>query len=242
LEVWYVVSEPLKTVRRNSHRVVSFSGSWSGLPEEFGSQLFGSATLHRLNAGDALFQVGDEGDGCYRLDKGFLKVILTSPEGEERILAILTPGAVVGDLAMIDGLPRSASVVALTDCELRFVCRTAFEQSVSQNPEIYRYLVKVLAARLREADEIIATLAFLSVRGRVVHALLELARTIGVKTGSEIVIPRLINQRDLAAMAGVARENVNRVLSDLQRKKIVSKSSDSYRVEDEARLEQKLVS
>jgi DNA-binding transcriptional regulator LsrR (DeoR family) len=56
------------------------------------------------------------------------------------------------------------------------------------------------------------------------------------------VIPRLINQRDLAAMAGVARENVNRVLSDLQRKKIVSKSSDSYRVEDEARLEQKLVS
>jgi CRP/FNR family transcriptional regulator len=167
---------------------------------------------------------------------------LTSPEGEERILAILTPGAVVGDFAMIDGLPRSASVVALTDCELRFVCRTAFEQSVSQNPEIYRNLVKVLAARLRETDEIIATLAFLSVRGRVVHALLELAKTIGVKTGSEIVIPRLINQRDLAAMAGVARENVNRVLSDLQRKKIVSKSSDSYRVEDEARLEQKLVS
>jgi CRP/FNR family transcriptional regulator len=144
--------------------------------------LFGSATLHRLNAGDALFQVGDEGDGCYRLDKGFLKVILTSPEGEERILAILTPGAVVGDLAMIDGLPRSASVAALTDCELRFVCRTAFEQSVSQNPEIYRYLVKVLAARLREADEIIATLAFLSVR---VHALLELAKIIGVKTGSD---------------------------------------------------------
>jgi hypothetical protein len=53
--------------------MVSFSGSWSGLPEEFGSQLFGSATLHRLNAGDALFQVGDEGDGCYRLDKGSSK-------------------------------------------------------------------------------------------------------------------------------------------------------------------------
>jgi DNA-binding IclR family transcriptional regulator len=56
------------------------------------------------------------------------------------------------------------------------------------------------------------------------------------------VIPRLINQRDLAAMAGVARENVNRVLSDLQRKKIVSKSSESYRVEDQARLEQEVVS
>jgi CRP-like cAMP-binding protein len=81
-----VVIEPLKTKRGNSHRMVSFSGSWAGLPEKFGSELFGSATLHYLNAGDTLFQVGDEGDGCYRLDKGFLKVTLTSPEGEERIV------------------------------------------------------------------------------------------------------------------------------------------------------------
>jgi CRP/FNR family transcriptional regulator len=65
--------------------------------------LFSSATLRRLGVGDALFRAGDRGDGCYRLAKGALKVLLTSPEGEERILSILTPGAVVGDLAMIDG-------------------------------------------------------------------------------------------------------------------------------------------
>jgi CRP/FNR family transcriptional regulator, cyclic AMP receptor protein len=236
-----VVSEPYRIGRR-VRCVVPSSGSWSSLPQEFASQLFSSATPHRLKVGATLFQAGDEGDGCYRIDKGFLKVCLTSPEGDERILAILTPGAVVGDLAMIDGLPRSASVVALTDCELLLVCRTAFENSVSQNPEIYRYLVRVLAARLRDADGVIATLAFLSVRGRVVHALLDIARTIGVKTGSLIEIPRLISQKDLAAMAGVARENVNRVLNDLERKKILSKSLERYRVEDEARLEQEVLS
>ena len=84
-----------------------------------------------------LFEAGDEGNGCYRLDKGTLKVILRSPNGEERILALLTPDAVVGDLSMIDGLPRSASVIAVTNCELCFVSRTAFRECAERRPEIY---------------------------------------------------------------------------------------------------------
>ena len=92
---------------------------WSGLPGDIASELLAKATPHSLKAGDPLFEAGDEGDGCYRLDKGVLKVSLRSPQGGERILAVLAVGSVVGDLAMIDGLPRSASVTALTDCELR---------------------------------------------------------------------------------------------------------------------------
>jgi Cyclic nucleotide-binding domain len=75
------------------------SGTWSGLPKEIASELFAGATFYRLKAGDTLFQTGDTGDGCYRLDKGLLKVSLISPQVRERIIAILTPGAVVGDLA-----------------------------------------------------------------------------------------------------------------------------------------------
>jgi CRP-like cAMP-binding protein len=93
---------------------------------------------------------------------------------------------------------------------------------------------------LREADELIATLAFLSLRGRVIRALLEFAKTVGQNEGSQIIIPRMIGQQDLASMAGVARENVNRVLSDLQRKKIVSKTAKYYRIEDKPGLEQEL--
>ena len=92
--------------------------TWFGLPEEIASGLFGSATSRCLKAADTLFQTGDTGDGCYLLNSGVLKVIMTSSQGDERILAILPPGTIVGDLAMIDGLPQSASVVALTDCEL----------------------------------------------------------------------------------------------------------------------------
>jgi len=216
---------------------LSVYGTWSGLPNKIASELFASATVHQLKAGDTLFQTGDKGDGCYRLDIGLLKVSLISPQVRERIIAIITPGAVVGDLAVIDGLPRSASVHALTNCGLRFISRAAFEHLAQEHPEIQQYLVKLLAARLRQADDIIASLAFLPAKARVAHALLALAENLGEKTDSgEILIPRIINQGDIAAMAGVARENTSRILSEWERKKLVTKSSGSYRIEDKAKL------
>src|SRR5262245_19950259 len=73
-------------------------------------KLFEVARVHQLKSGSVLFDVGDAGDGCYWLDKGLLKVTVTSIDGERRIVAILGPGAVVGELAMINRVPRSASV------------------------------------------------------------------------------------------------------------------------------------
>ena len=219
----------------------SISGTWSGLPKEIASDLLVGAPLRRLKAGDTLFQAGDIGDGCFRLDRGLLKVALVSPQVKEQIVAILTPGAIVGDLAVLDGLPRSASVVALSDCELRFLSRDAFEDLTRERPEIYQYLVKLLAARLRQADETIASMAFLPMKGRVARTLLALAENVGEKTDSGgALIPRMINQGDIAAMAGVARENTSRILSEWERRKLVSKSSGSYWIDDKAKLQREI--
>lgn len=216
---------------------LSVYSTWSRLPKEIASELFASATFHQLKAGDTLFQTGDKGDGCYRLDQGLLKVSLISPQVRERIIAIITPGAVVGDLSVIDGLPRSASVHALTNCELRFLSRAAFDRLAQEHPEIHQYLVKLLAARLRQADEIIASLAFLPVKARVAHTLLALAENLGEETDSGgVLIPRIITQGDIAAMAGVARENTSRILSEWERKKLVTKSSGAYWIQDKAKL------
>ena len=83
-------------------------------------KLFDVARVHKLKVGGVLFAAGDAGDGCYRLDEGLLKVMVTSRGGEERTVAVLGPGAVVGELAMTDRMPRSASVKALRDSVLRF--------------------------------------------------------------------------------------------------------------------------
>src|SRR5262245_1718760 len=104
------------------------SSNWLGFPELLAKDLLSRASRQKLLPGDVLFTAGDDGNGCYQLEKGMLKVILTSPHGEERILALLSSGTVVGDLSMIDSLPRSASVIALSDCELYFVSRAAFRE------------------------------------------------------------------------------------------------------------------
>ena len=188
-----------------------------------------------------MFLAGDPGDGFYRLDEGLLKVSIASPSGGERILAILGPGSVVGDLTIIDGKPRSASVSALRDCKLQFVSRKVFETFAAQKPEIYRYFAYMLAARLRDTDQIVAAESFLPLKGRVARALLDLAHAFGHNVGdARVVIRQKVSQSDLAAMAGIARENVSRIMNEWMRMKIISRLSGYYCLEDPARLQREI--
>ena len=192
----------------------------------------------KLTADETLFTAGDAGDGCYRINEGLLKVTMVSRAGGERILAFLGAGAIVGELAIIDGFPRSASVVAVRDAQLSFLSRAAFDEFAKAHPEVYKSLVALLAARLRETDAVIAAGSFLPLRGRVALTLLELAHEFGQDVGSgRIVIRQKIGQADLAAMAGIARENVSRILNDWKRRKLVSRLSGYYCLENKSQLE-----
>ena len=211
------------------------------VPEALSRPLFVAARPRDLQVGEVLFAAGDDGDGCYLLDRGLLKVTVTSSLGEERIIAILGPGAVVGELSMIDERPRSASVVALNDCLLRFTGREAFAKFMATHPEAYQALVAILAFRLRQADEGLAATTFLSVKGRVARALVELAELVGTPSGAgQIVLHEKISLADLAAMAGVARENVSRVMSEWRRRNLVTGSTRYYCLNDIAALRREI--
>ena len=210
----------------------------SGLPEQLFTTLFSRATTVRLKTDEVLFLAGDVGDGCYRVEDGLLKVTMVSRGGTERILAFLGLGAIVGEMSIIDGLPRSASVVAVRPAVLSFLSRADFENFANKHPEIYKLLVTLLAARLRETDATIAAGSFLPLRGRVACTLLELAHDFGQDVGSgRIVIRQKIGQSDLAAMAGIARENVSRILNDWKRRKLVSRLSGYYCIENKSQLQ-----
>lgn len=210
----------------------------SGLPENLSTDLFASAKPVKLAADGVLFIAGDPGDGCYRIEEGLLKVTMVSRSGTERILSFLGPGAIFGELSIIDGRPRSASVVAVRNATLSFLSRAAFEAFARKHPEVYKSLVTLLASRLRETDLVVAAGSFLPLRGRVARTLLELAQHFGQDVGAgRIVIRQKIGQSDLAAMAGIARENVSRILNDWKRRKVVSRLSGYYCLENKARLE-----
>lgn len=209
-----------------------------GLPEHLSGALFKGATPVRLREDQALFHAGDAGDGCYRVDDGLLKVTMLSRSGNERILAFLGPRTVVGELSMIDGLPRSASVVAVRPTALSFVSRAAFKTFAKNHPELYEYLVALLASRLREADAAIAAGSFLSREGRLACTLLELAGDFGQDVGDgRTIIRQKIGQSDLAAMAGIARENANRIINDWERRKMISRLSGYYCIENKDQLQ-----
>jgi CRP/FNR family transcriptional regulator len=192
---------------------------------------------------ETLFERGDAGDGCYWLRRGVVTVCADSASGEQRILAILGPGALIGELAMIDGLPRSATVQAVRNCSLTFVSRAAFTAMLRRHPELHTEIMATLAARLRQSDEDMIASSFLTVRARVARALLELARHLGEDVGTgRIRIRHRITQSDLAAMAGVARESVSRTLRGWWRQKILEGSSRAGYVVQEARLRGEAVS
>ena len=210
---------------------------FSILPEELSAGLIGNSETVTLAPGQTLFRVGDPCDGCYHIVEGLLKVTVVLPTRRERILAILGPGAFAGELSMMDGAPRSASVVAIRESKLYFFSRAAFDEFGRRNPELYRYIADLLARRLRDNSAALA-MSSPAVKAGAAWALLSLAEAFGKDVGSgRILIHQKISQSDLAAMAGIARENLNRILRDWTRGSIVSRLSGYYCVENKAALE-----
>ena len=211
------------------------------LPEALIMQLFEGAASGKAAIGSTLFFEGEEGDGLYVIDKGLLKIVVKSPLGEERIVSMLGQGAIVGELSVIDGLPRSASAVVMQDCEFRFVSRTAFSTFTAMHPNFYRELVKILSIRLREADKELAASTFLSGRGRLARALIELAEHFGQRSSNgAVILEYKIADADLAAMAGLARESVKRVLTEWQERKLVTQTERYHHIHDIAALRHEL--
>jgi CRP/FNR family transcriptional regulator, cyclic AMP receptor protein len=211
----------------------------SGLPPEYSARLLAKAPTTNLKKGQILFTIGAAGDGCYWLKEGVLKISVASIHGTERILAILGPGSMVGELAMIDGLPRSATVQALRDSSLSFVARSNFLECLRDTPGLYADLVSTLVARLRHADDEVAAASFLSIKARVARALLQFAEHLGepATRKDEVVIRHKLRQEDLAALADVARENVSRILSEWNKRKVIYKMSPSIYVVHKSKLE-----
>jgi CRP/FNR family transcriptional regulator, cyclic AMP receptor protein len=204
----------------------------SGLPDHLTESLLARAHTHSLAADQMLFLAGDAGDGCYRVDEGLLKACIVAPAGGERILAIFGTGSIVGELSLLDGAPRSASVIALRDSKLSFISRTAFLECGDTTPDFYRHVTALLARRLRDTNDALVATSFLSLKGRVARALLSLAEAFGHDVGGgRILVRQKMTQSDLAAMAGIARENVSRILKDWTNRNLISRLAGYYCLE-----------
>jgi CRP/FNR family transcriptional regulator len=213
----------------------------SGLPEADLQRLRQTARTLGVMKGDVLFHRGDPADGCYWLRRGFLKIRVSSSRGEERILAVVGPGAIAGDLALLDGSPRAVNCQAMTDAHVLHISGAAVHSCLQRNPDLYEHLVTALMAQIRHVNAEAVLGTFLSARGRVARALLKLAASVGrdlLDGSSEICCP--IRHVDIAAMASATRESVTRLLGEWRCDKLLQVSPEGKLIVDRDKLEKEV--
>lgn len=217
-------------------QVLSQSVTLDGLPEDLAAELARVARTRAVKAGVTLFEAGDPGDGFYALLEGSLRVVLRGDDGEQ-VLAILSPGSIFGELALFDGEPRSATVIAAKPSRVAFFEKSAVFRFADDNPAVYRHMLCIVGRRLRASNASLAARSLLPLNGRVAQTMLHLADLFGKDVGQgRILVHHKISQADLAAMVGAARENVSRVLNDWKREGQISRIAGYYCIEDKPAL------
>lgn len=159
-----------------------------------------------------IIKAGDPTDSLYIVIAGRTKVQMSDEEGKEVILSVLGPGDFFGEMGLLDGAPRAASVVTIEQSEFVWISKEDFHVLLQDNFEMAMIIMRGLVKRLREADRKIESLALLDVYGRVARVLLEFSEDVG---GRKIVKGKLPRQ-DIAKMIGASREMVSRVMKGLE--------------------------
>lgn len=198
------------------------------------------ASLVRLRAfpaGEVIFHQDDPGNGLYVVRRGMVKIALTAPDGQETLVALMHEGACFGELAVLDGHPRSASAIALDPTETYFLSRRDFLAFLSEHPSVTMQVIVLLARRLRDTDGLLADLVFFDVYGRLAKKILDLADTYGVPTAEGVRIDLTLTQQELASLVGSSRESVNKVMRHFRDRGYLSVSQHRIHILNRTALE-----
>ncbi len=186
---------------------------FGGLDPAALERLAASMRSRRFKRGEVLFHIGDPGDALFVIVSGEIKISLPSDTGEEAILATLGPGAVFGEVALLDGAPRSASATALVATETVVLPRARFRELIATEEAVRDALLASIAGELRRLTTHVEELHFLDITGRLAARLVRLAGEGGTQLpDGAIRLRRNLTQADLAAMVGCTRQSVNKLL------------------------------
>jgi CRP/FNR family cyclic AMP-dependent transcriptional regulator len=167
------------------------------------------AVRRTVKRGATIFAKGDSGTTLFAVCSGTVKITAQSPGGREALFNIIREGAIFGEIALLDGQPRTADAAAITDCELMVIERREFESLVYERPEITLKLFEVLCARLRRTTEQLEDLMFLDLQARLAKTLLRFALDPQPsRSGGRVSL----TQRNISEIIGISRESVNKQL------------------------------
>jgi CRP/FNR family transcriptional regulator, cyclic AMP receptor protein len=179
-----------------------------------------STVLHEDETGSALFVI----------ISGRVKISRESDDGKEVILTILNESDFFGEMAILDGMSRSATVTAIEESELFLIQRVDFLILLQEHPEISVALLQELTQRLRASDMRIKSLSLKDAEGKVASVILQLADDIGKIKQGKVEIERLPFQHDLANMAGTSRETISRTIHSFVKRGLIELEGARLRI------------
>lgn len=198
------------------------SGMFGGLERTTLDRITEATQIVEFDDGATMFHQGDEANGLYCVASGLVRIYLAHDDGRELTLNLLEKGDVIGEIALLDGLPRSAGAVTLARTRTVFLSRAAFLRLLDESPQLAQHVILVLCERVRRNTDQLTQNAFLDLRHRLTNLLWELALGHGELSGGSGTIELKLTQTSVAQMLGVTREAVNKQFRALMRDGILS--------------------
>jgi len=191
----------------------------------------------RFRRNEVIFHQDDVGDSLHIVVEGSVKIVLPSQEGDEAIIASLKPGDFFGELALLDGSPRSTTATAMEPTETLALPRDDFLRLLPEDARLVTALLRALAGELRRLTGHVEELHFLDLAGRLSMRLVRLARDADPRASGRIELNWPFTQSDLAAMIGGTRQSVNKLLSGLVDEGLLEIEHETLVISDLAGLE-----
>jgi len=222
------------------HEIIKQIPIFKTLSDSDLNDLVSSLRLKSLKQGQTLFWKGDEGTALYIVKKGTIKIVLPSTEGDEIIVTMFSEGDFFGEMALLDGEPRSADAVAIEPSEVFILSRNNFLSFLQSNVNAIKSTLSLLSKRLRRTDDMLENTCFLNISARLVKKLIELAESHGRTKGSEVLIDLSLTQKELGDMIGATRESVNKELKALRKQGLIITEESKIQILDISRLKSKI--
>jgi CRP-like cAMP-binding protein len=207
-------------------------GLIQALSEAQRRQFAGMARMFEVKRGSRIYLPGDPSDQIYLLKAGVIKIARQLPDQGDIILALLHPGDIFGELAVVDDAPRDHLAEAYEDSVICAMNRDTITRMIQAAPELGFQITKLIGRRLRTFESRIEELLCKSAHARVAHALLDLAARHGIADSDGVLIPLRLSQGDLARLVGLRRETVNGILQEWRERGLVEADRRAIRVRD----------
>ena len=213
-------------------------GLFQGMSDRELDMLLALTTTKKLKRRAFLCRKGDPGNALFALMEGRLKATGEGRDGKEVVFSFMDPGEVIGEIALLDQEPRSATVQAVEDSTLLTLHRRDLLPFLDRNPKVAIKLAGVLATRIRRLSELMEDTVFLGLPSRLAKKLLSLARRYGKATPAGLRIELKLPQHELGELVGTSRESINKQLRQWGEEGIVQFASGYVTIQDAGRLEE----